>query len=148
MYFSKYIFASFSWFVQKITTPKSYEPIINRSNDMLPELWIAKKNWLQRQKQWYCTMWKGCNFAKISESRHEASHVWRRHMYFSGWEGTPGLYDARFWAGCRQKYDLYHPRDFFLTLNLLVFSKNKTSFPEWKPLLEWYSDAYGSKSIN
>ena len=49
-------------------------------------------------------------------------------MYFSGWEGTPGLHDARFWAGCRQKYDLYHPRDFFLTLNLLVLAKTKLLF--------------------
>ena len=54
----------------------------------------------------------------------------RRHVYFSEWEGTPELCDTRFWAGRRQKYDLYHPRDFFLTSNLLVFSKNKTSFPE------------------
>jgi len=57
----------------------------------------------------------------------------RRHVYFSEWEGTPGLCDTRFRAGRRQKYDLYHQSDFSLRSNflvktkLLVFSRIKAS---------------------
>ena len=47
----------------------------------------------------------------------------RRHVYFSEWEGTPELCDTRFWAGRRQKYDLYHHSDFSSLSNFLVKTK-------------------------